>query len=63
MTKLNKDNFRKAFFYLKKNGVKNTVLATMERLTKGLYDDYTYTAPFGQNIPPAMWQVGIYIII
>ena len=45
MAKLNKDNFRKAFFYLKKNGVKNTVLATMERLTKGLYDDYTYTAP------------------
>lgn len=45
MTKLNKDNFRKAFFYLKKNGVMNTVLATMERLAKGLYDDYTYTAP------------------
>ena len=45
MTKLNKDNFRKAFFYLKKNGVMNTVLATMERLSKGLYDDYTYTAP------------------
>lgn len=45
MTKLNRDNFRKAFFYLKKNGVMNTVLATMERLAKGLYDDYTYTAP------------------
>ena len=45
MTKLNKDNFRKAFFYLKKNGIMNTVLATMERLSKGLYDDYTYTAP------------------
>ena len=45
MTKLNKDNFRKAFYYLKKNGIMNTVLATMERLSKGLYDDYTYTAP------------------
>ena len=45
MTKINKDNFRKAFFYLKKNGIMNTVLATMERLSKGLYDDYTYTAP------------------
>ena len=45
MTKLSRDNFRKAFFYLKKNGVMNTVLATMERLSKGLYDDYTYTAP------------------
>ena len=45
MTKLNRDNFRKAFFYFKKNGIMNTVLATMERLSKGLYDDYTYTAP------------------
>ena len=45
MGKLNRDNLRKTVYYLKKNGIKNTVLAAVERLQKKEYDDYTYTMP------------------
>ena len=42
MGKLNLDNLRKTVYYLKKNGIKSTVLAAAERLQKKEYDDYTY---------------------
>ena len=45
MGKLNIDNLRKTVYYLKKNGIRNTILAAAERLQKGEYDDYTYVAP------------------
>lgn len=45
MGKLSKDNLRKTVYYLKKNGLKNTILAAAERLQKKEYDDYTYEAP------------------
>lgn len=45
MGKLNRDNVRKTVYYLKKNGLKNTVLAAMERLQKKEQDAYTYSAP------------------
>lgn len=45
MGKLNKDNLRKTVYYLKKNGVKNTILAAAERLQKKEQDSYTYVAP------------------
>ena len=45
MGKLNKDNLRKTIYYLKKNGMKNTVLAAVERLQKKEYDGYSYASP------------------
>ncbi len=45
MGKFNRDNLRKTVYYLKKNGIKNTILTAMERLQKKEYDDYTYEAP------------------
>lgn len=45
MGKLNRDNLRKTIYYLKKNGMKNTVLAAVERLQKKDYDNYTYVRP------------------
>lgn len=42
MGKLNRDNLRKTVYYLKKNGLKNTILAATERLQKKEYDAYTY---------------------
>ncbi len=45
MGKLNKDNLRKTIYYLKKNGIKNTVYAMAERLQKKDTDSYTYVAP------------------
>lgn len=50
MGKLNKDNLRKTIYYLKKNGVKNTVLAAAERLKKKEYDHYTYERPDEQTL-------------
>ncbi len=50
MGKLNRDNFRKTVYYLKKNGVKNTILAAAERLQKKVYDQYTYVAPSGEEL-------------
>ncbi|MBQ9140332.1 MAG: glycosyltransferase [Lachnospiraceae bacterium] len=45
MGKLNKDNLRKTIYYLKKNGLKNTMYAITERLQKKDTDSYTYVAP------------------
>ncbi len=45
MGKLNKDNLRKTYYYLKKNGWKNTIYAVRERLEKKDTDSYTYVAP------------------
>ena len=42
MGKLNRDNLRKTVYYLKKNGLENTILAATERLQKKEYDAYTY---------------------
>lgn len=50
MGKLNLDNLRKTVYYLKKNGIKSTVLAAAERLQKKEYDDYTYTAPSAEKL-------------
>jgi len=48
--KINLDNLRKTVYYLKKNGVKNTVLAAAERLQKREYDNYTYIAPAEEEL-------------
>lgn len=45
MGKLNKDNLRKTIYYLKKNGLKNTMYAMAERLQKKDTDSYTYEQP------------------
>lgn len=45
MGKINKDNLRKTIYYLKKNGLKNTLFAAAERLQRKAYDDYTYEMP------------------
>lgn len=45
MGKLNKDNLRKTIYYLRKNGLKNTMYAITERLQKKDTDSYTYVAP------------------
>ena len=50
MGKLNLDNLRKTVYYLKKNGIKSTVLAAAERLQKKEYDDYTYTSPSAEEL-------------
>jgi len=45
MGKLNKDNLRKTLYYLKKNGLKNTMYAMAERLQNKDTDSYTYVPP------------------
>lgn len=45
MGKLNVDNLRKTLYYLKKNGLKNTMYAVAERMQKQETDSYTYEAP------------------
>lgn len=45
MGKLNRDNFRKTIYYLKKNGLKNTFYAICERMQKKETDGYTYIVP------------------
>ena len=50
MGKLNLDNLRKTLYYLKKNGIKSTVLAAEERLQKKEYDDYTYIPPSAEEL-------------
>ncbi len=45
MGKLNKDNLRKTVYYLKKNGIRNTIYAAAERLQKKETDSYTYAWP------------------
>lgn len=49
MGKLNKDNLRRTCFYLKKNGLKNTMYAVAERMQKKETDAYTYAEP-GEEI-------------
>ena len=50
MGKLNKDNFKKTIYYLKKNGWKNTLCAVRERLEKKDTDSYTYVAPSKEEL-------------
>lgn len=45
MSKFNKDNLRKTIFYLKKNGLKNTLYAVAERMQKNSTDSYAYQEP------------------
>lgn len=42
MGKLTVNNLKKAYYYLQKNGFKNTLYAVRERLQKRETDDYTY---------------------
>lgn len=42
---LSVSNWKKTYYYLKKNGVKAAVLAAMERLQKSENDTYTYVLP------------------
>ncbi len=44
MGKISKDNLRKTIYYLKKNGLKNTMYAVAERMQKRAMDSYTYEA-------------------
>ncbi len=50
MGKLSKDNLRKTIYYLKKNGVKNTLYAIAERMQKQDTDSYKYIAPSGEEL-------------
>lgn len=45
MSKINKANMLKTIYYLKKNGVKNTLFAAMERMQPKEWDDYVYVEP------------------
>ncbi len=45
MDKFNRANLRKTINYLKKNGIKNTIYAAVERLGGGPQDYYTYEEP------------------
>ncbi len=45
MGKLNMNNLRKTLYYLKKNGLKDTMYAVTERMQNSNMDSYTYTAP------------------
>ncbi len=45
MGKLNVDNLRKTIYYLRRNGLKNTMYAVAERMQKRDTDSYTYVAP------------------
>lgn len=42
---LQPSNWKKTYYYLKKNGIKSAVLAAMERLEKSDNDEYRYEAP------------------
>ena len=50
MGKLNKDNLRKTLYYLKKNGLKNTLYAIAERMQKKDTDSYVYIAPSQEEL-------------
>ena len=43
MAKLSKSNLKKTLYYLKRNGLRDTYLAALERLRKK--EDYRYEAP------------------
>ena len=45
MSKFSRANLRKTINYLKKNGLKDTLYAAVERLGKGAQDDYVYVEP------------------
>lgn len=45
MSKLNVANIRKALHYLKRNGVMNTIWASLERMEKSPEESYTYQYP------------------
>ena len=47
---LTPSNWKKAYYYLKKNGLKAAVLATMERLEKSENDNYQYIAPSKEEL-------------
>ena len=42
---LTPSNWKKTYYYLKKNGLKSAVLAAMERLEKSENDGYQYVHP------------------
>ncbi len=50
MGKLSKDNLRKTIYYLKKNGLKNTLYAVAERMQKRDTDSYVYFAPSQEEL-------------
>jgi len=50
MGKLSKDNLRKTIYYLKKNGLKNTLYAVAERMQKQDTDSYIYVLPSQEEI-------------
>ena len=45
MAKLSKSNLKKTLYYLKRNGLRDTYLAALERLRKKEEDAYTYCPP------------------
>lgn len=47
---LTPSNWKKTYYYLKKNGLKAAVLAAMERLEKSENDDYQYIAPSKEEL-------------
>lgn len=47
---LQPSNWKKTYYYLKKNGIKNAVLAAMERLEKSENDAYCYEAPSKEEL-------------
>lgn len=50
MGKFNRANLRKTINYFKKNGLKNTVFAALERLKHSAADDYRYEQPTEETL-------------
>lgn len=62
MGKFSKDNLRKTIYYLKKNGLKNTLYAVAERLQKKETDSYEYVALSPEELDRqrgAIWEVPV----
>ena len=47
---LNVTNLKKTYYYLKRNGIKNTVGAALERVQARYYADYTYVCPTEEQL-------------
>lgn len=50
MSKISLANLRKTINYLKKNGLRDTVYAALERMGKGEQDDYVFVAPSKEEL-------------
>lgn len=58
MTKLNIANLKKTIYYMKRNGLRDTYLAALERLRKKTEDAYVYEAPTVETLAAQRTQAG-----